>query len=94
MTIIYAESRFAEARSTDAPEQLDADGWPTTRVFARSMHGAAGAFAQDAEYASPITYVGPSRAERLTDLLWWAVGVGVLGALVLAVLQLPEVWQQ
>jgi hypothetical protein len=84
----------AHLRLVQPPPPAGNDGeWPTTDGFARSMHATEAAFPRSAEYASPITYVGPSRAERLTDLLWWAVGVGVLGALVLAVLQLPEVWQ-
>jgi hypothetical protein len=32
----------------------------------------------DSDYRSPITYVGPSRRERVLDALWWAFGVCVL----------------
>ena len=57
------------------------DDNPTTRSYPRTLHGTSAAF-RDATYANPITHVGRSLTCRIVDAAWWAVGVGLIGALV------------
>lgn len=63
------------------------DDTPTTRTYPRTLHGTCAAF-RDATYASPITYAGPSLASRIINAAWWAVSVGLIGALVWVTIRL------
>jgi hypothetical protein len=39
---------------------------------------------------SPITYVGPRLRDRIIEAVWWGVGIGAVGVLVLLAFA-PEV---
>jgi hypothetical protein len=57
------------------------DDCPTTRRYARTLHGVDSAFPRDPEYADPI--VRFERALTWTESRWWLlfIAAGVIGAL-------------
>ena len=71
----------------DEREELaDATGWPTTRRFARSVHGSDAAFPASPEYADPVQRF--DRALTWFDARWplWFAIAACIG-LVLALLK-------
>lgn len=83
----FVGETIPEPISDDEREELaDATGWPTTRRFARSVHGSDAAFPASPEYADPVQRF--DRALTWFDARWplWFAIAACIG-LVLALLK-------